>query len=240
MAIKNEKSNTTAGQSGDGVIRNSSSSNTGLSTGTAAATARGFYEQAKETAGQAYEAVTEKTVENLDEKKKTLAGGLSALADGLRQAGTTVEGQASENDLNRSAAKYVSTAAKKLEVAASYFERKDAKEVMSDIETFARQNPAIFLGAAFGLGILAARFLKSSADGRNYAQMETPQPQGLLESSVSTPDQPRAGGKNKAGSSAGSSAVSPSENVINFGQSSSADKDVSSAKPTSPGSGGGI
>ena len=31
-----------------------------------------------------------------------------------------------------------------------------------DLESFARRNPAIFIGAAFGVGFLVARFLKST------------------------------------------------------------------------------
>ena len=34
--------------------------------------------------------------------------------------------------------------------------------MLSDVKDFARKNPAIFLGGAFAMGIVAARFLKSS------------------------------------------------------------------------------
>ena len=59
-----------------------------VSTGnTAAATARSFYDQAKETAGQAYEAVTETAATKLDERKSTLSGGLSTIADSVPVSG---------------------------------------------------------------------------------------------------------------------------------------------------------
>jgi len=59
-------------------------------------------------------------------------------------------------------ARYSGTAANQIEKIADYFERKDLRAMMRDAESFARRNPAIFLGAAFGLGLVAARFLKSS------------------------------------------------------------------------------
>jgi len=44
--------------------------------------------------------------------------------------------------------------------------------LMRDVEHFAHKNPAVFLGGAFALGILAARFLKSG--NPNQALMRRP------------------------------------------------------------------
>ena len=38
---------------------------------------------------------------------------------------------------------------------------------MSDAENWARRNPALVLGGAFALGLLASRFLKSGMGGRS-------------------------------------------------------------------------
>src|SRR5687767_3129965 len=54
-------------------------------TGAATATARSFLDQAKETAGQAYEAVTDKAAHKIDEQKSMLTGGLTTVADSVRQ-----------------------------------------------------------------------------------------------------------------------------------------------------------
>ena len=67
-----------------------------------------------------------------------------------------------ESGLAEAAAKYTNTAAQKLEDVAGYFETRNVREMARDLEGFARRNPAVFLGAAFGLGFLAARFLKST------------------------------------------------------------------------------
>lgn len=133
----------------------------GLS-GAATATARSFYDQAKETAGKAYEAVTDKTAQKLDEQKSTLSGGLATVADSVRQVSDNLGSAETDSGLAETAAKYTDTAARRIEDIAGYFERKSVREMAHDLEGFARRNPAIFLGAAFGVGLLLARFLKST------------------------------------------------------------------------------
>ena len=141
-----------------------SKSSSGSMAGTATATAKSFYDQAKETAGQAYEAVTDKAANALDDKKATLSDGLSTVADSIRQAGENIgRDTTTENTLADAVSKYSDAAAEKIQSVAGYFDRKDVRDMARDLEGFARRNPAIFIGAAFGLGLLAARFLKSSA-----------------------------------------------------------------------------
>jgi len=147
--------------------------------GTAAATARSFYDQAKETAGQAYEAVSEKAAGKLDEQRSTLSDGLSAVADSVRQVSTNLGSSQTESSLAEAAAKYTDSAARKIENVAGYFENKDVRAMARDLESFARRNPALFIGAAFGVGFLVARFLKSTppesyttAAGRDFASAE--------------------------------------------------------------------
>lgn len=158
----------TAGTSkGNGGNGGTSKGNFG-GTGTATATVRSFYDQAKETAGQAYEAVTEKAATKLDEQKSTLSGGLTTVADSVRQVGDNLGASKTDSGLAEAAAKYTNTTAQKIEDVAGYFETRNVREMARDLEGFARRNPAIFLGAAFGLGLLAARFLKSTP--RNYEE----------------------------------------------------------------------
>jgi hypothetical protein len=151
----------------------------GSSTGAATAAAKSLYDQAKETAGQAYGAATDQAAKKLDEQKSTLSGGLSAVADSVRQVGSNLESSRTDSGLAEAAAKYTSSAAGVIEDVADYFERKGVREMARDLEGFARRNPAIFLGAAFGLGFLAARFLKSTSPdrftasaGRDFASAE--------------------------------------------------------------------
>ena len=80
----------------------------------------------------------------------------------MRQVGENLDSSRTESGLAEAAAKYTNTAAQKLEDVAGYFENRNVREMARDLEGFARRNPAVFLGAAFGLGFLAARFLKST------------------------------------------------------------------------------
>jgi hypothetical protein len=53
-----------------------------------------------------------------------------------------------------------------------YLHGKDLDRIVGDVEHFARSQPLMFIGGAFGLGLLAARFLKSTpqaamGDGMN-------------------------------------------------------------------------
>jgi hypothetical protein len=128
--------------------------------GTAAA--KSLLEQAKDTAGHAYDAATEKAVSTFDEKKSDISGGLSSVADSVRTVSQNLKTSDAQNAITSTTAKYTDTAARKLEDIANYFETKDLKTIMHDTEDFARRNPAIFIGGAAVLGLLAARFLKSS------------------------------------------------------------------------------
>ena len=130
-------------------------------TGAAAATARSFYDQAKETAGEAYDVVTDKAATKLEEQKSTLTDGLSTVADTIRQAGDALGNPQNKSGLTDTAAKYTDTAAEKIEQAAKYFEQRDVKQMVRDVEGYARRNPAVFIGAAFAVGVLLARFMKA-------------------------------------------------------------------------------
>jgi hypothetical protein len=106
--------------------------------------------------------VTDKAAGKIDEQKATLADGLSSVADSIRQASQSLGGPQADNQIAQYAGRYTQTAADKVEQIARYFDTHDTKAMVRDVEGFARRNPAIFIGAALGLGMLAARFLKSS------------------------------------------------------------------------------
>lgn len=120
-----------------------------------------FYDKAKQSAGQ----VTEKATEKLDEKKTVVTEGLAGVADSIRQVGENLRetGGGEENPIAQFTGKYGDALANQVEQVSNYFDSKNVREIVRDVESFARRNPAIFIGGAFALGILAARFLKSSS-----------------------------------------------------------------------------
>jgi hypothetical protein len=125
-------------------------------------TANDLLYQAKSTAGEAYNKVSERTVSTIEEKKAGVAGGLKSVASSVRKMSDELSSADDQSPVTEYSARYVSTAAGKLERVADYFENKDLRTMAGDVENYARRNPAVFLGAAFAMGILAARFLKSS------------------------------------------------------------------------------
>jgi hypothetical protein len=57
---------------------------------------------------------------------------------------------------------YVDKAADQIENWSRRLRDKDVNELVSDVQRLARRQPAIFIGSAFALGLVGARFLKSS------------------------------------------------------------------------------
>ena len=126
-------------------------------------TASGILDKAKETASGTYDAVANQATSKIEERKGELSTGLRTLADTFRKTGSDLKNTQQPTPLTDVTARYTGVAANQIENVAGYFERKNLRAMMRDAEGFARRNPAIFLGAAFALGMVAARFLKSSA-----------------------------------------------------------------------------
>jgi len=49
-----------------------------------------------------------------------------------------------------------------VESVSGYLHERDVRQIVDETEDFGRQRPAVFVGGALALGVLAARFLKSS------------------------------------------------------------------------------
>ena len=71
-------------------------------------------------------------------------------------------------------ADYAGKAADQLEQLSTRVRERDLTELMDDAKRFARRQPALFVGAAFAAGVLAARFLKSSPDGQRRFRSSEP------------------------------------------------------------------
>ena len=139
----------------------------------ASANAESILDNAK-TAGNnlltdAKAALSDKASTAVDDKKAVLTSGLTSVADSMRKLSGSLN-EAEPNPLTEYSARYAEAAAGKVEDVARYFETADLKTVARDVESFARRNPAVFVGGAFALGLLAARFMKSSNERSAAAQ----------------------------------------------------------------------
>ena len=61
-------------------------------------------------------------------------------------------------------AAYTQGVADKIEQLASALRGRDLPQLARDVEQLARRQPALFIGGAFSVGLIAARFMKSSAN----------------------------------------------------------------------------
>lgn len=130
--------------------------------------AKDIYKQAKESTGKAadkiYDTAAKKASSTIDEQKSNLAGGLADIAETIRQIGDSIGGEKQPTGIVKVATNYGNTLADKVEGFSSYLDDRNLKDMMGDVEDLAHRNPALFLGGAFALGIVAARFLKSSSN----------------------------------------------------------------------------
>jgi hypothetical protein len=123
---------------------------------------RQLAQQAQEAAGQVVDQVQQQTTSLIAMQKDRATQGMTSLVQALRQTGQQLTTQDQET-----ASRALDTAAAQLERLAGYLERRDVSQLIGDAEDVVRRQPALLLGSAFALGVLASRFLKSSAPDRS-------------------------------------------------------------------------
>jgi hypothetical protein len=102
--------------------------------------------------------VRERAGAQLSTQKDLATEGIGTIARAVRQ--TTHELREQKHD---TMAEYVERAADQLERMSAQLKNKDVGEMFRDAQNLARRNPVAFVGSAFALGLLGARFFKSSA-----------------------------------------------------------------------------
>ena len=104
--------------------------------------------------------VREQANEQLSTQKDRATDGLGNLANAVRQTTRPLREQQ-----HGAIADYVEQAADRIEQFSASLRDRNLSELVDDAQRFARRQPALFLAATFTAGVLAARFLKSSAPG---------------------------------------------------------------------------
>ena len=100
---------------------------------------------------------SEQARSRLSAKQKDAALTLSSLASTLHNSSSQLR-----DEQQKAVGEYVEKAAEQIDRLANYIQNTDPGEVVDNVERFARRRPAVFIGAAFALGVIGARFLKSS------------------------------------------------------------------------------
>jgi len=115
--------------------------------------------EARQTVGQVAEQGKQQASSLLSNQVNSAADRLASMADTFR----TVSQQSRENG-QEMPAEFANRAGTQVERVANYLREKDVDDLIGDAEGYARRQPALFLGGAFALGLLAARFFKSSSE----------------------------------------------------------------------------
>jgi hypothetical protein len=120
-----------------------------------------------EQAKNSFQQARDRAASSLGESKGQVADQFGAIADALKR---TTEHLRSEDQ--QRIAGLTDTVAQQVDQVATYLRSKDARAVRQDLEDLARRQPAFILGGAFVLGLVAARFLKSSERAREKRRFD--------------------------------------------------------------------
>ena len=111
--------------------------------------------------------VRERAGAQLATQKDKACDGLGTVARAFRR--TTQELREQQQD---SLAEYIDGAADQLERLSSGLKKKNVGDLFHDVQQVARRQPVVFVGSAFALGLLSARFFKSSSPHRSHQSPE--------------------------------------------------------------------
>lgn len=153
-------------------------------------------QQGKEMAGGLLDRTRELVKTQLGTQKDNAAAGLNDVAQALLLSSNHLQEQGQGG-----VAHYADTAAEKITSLSGYLRQREVDDVLSEVQDFARQKPALFLGGTILLGLAAGRFLKSSspdvaagATGGTSVPQGAPNPllpvpvSGVYDTSKSAPD----------------------------------------------------
>lgn len=115
-------------------------------------------DSAKQAASQVGDLAQQQAKSQLRSRKNQAADSVDSVVNALHQVSSQLR-----KDNQDQIANATDLAAGQLGRVSDYLESTSVNQVLRDVENVARQQPALFLTGAFALGVLAARFIKSSA-----------------------------------------------------------------------------
>jgi hypothetical protein len=111
--------------------------------------------------------VRERAAAQLSTQKDRATDGLGSVAQAVRQST-----QHLRDNKQDAIAQYVDKAADQIDRFSTQLRNRDVGELVNEVQRFARKQPALFVGSAFAIGVIGARFLKSSSDNRRRRAFE--------------------------------------------------------------------
>jgi hypothetical protein len=128
--------------------------------GTAREQLREAKDQVVSQTRQALQQARDRAGSSLAESKGQLADQVEGIASVFRRTADQLHGED-----RRTIANITNAVARQADQAGNYLRRSDARAVREDLEDITRRRPALVLGGAVALGLVAARFFKSSEGG---------------------------------------------------------------------------
>jgi hypothetical protein len=143
-------------------------------------TAKQTLEQGQQVAGQAMDKAKDTVKSQLSNQKEKAVSTLGNFTDALHQTGHQLR-QSGQGVFGG----YADSLAGQIDRAVDYLRENDIDDLTAQVESFARRQPALFIGGAFVVGVALARFLKSSQsntlNGASYSStLPTPASAGAL------------------------------------------------------------
>jgi hypothetical protein len=120
-------------------------------------------DSAAEKGGELIDRAKMTATSQANSQKQRAASGLDSAADAMREVSTNMRQQ------QPTLANVTAVAADRTQDIARYLQQTDVNDMVRGVEDFARRQPLLFLGGAFAIGLLGARFLKASG---SQAQMQ--------------------------------------------------------------------
>jgi hypothetical protein len=120
--------------------------------------------EAGQRAGQLLERGTEIGLKQADRGLDAAASGAATVADSIRRVSLDMETDQPQ------IADFASTAADQAEALATYLRETDVRQMIDNVENFARRQPLLFVGGAFLLGMATSRFLKAAGGNPGQGQ----------------------------------------------------------------------
>jgi len=134
-------------------------------------TAKQAVQQGQEVAGKAVDNVRGQMTKQITTQKDKAASGLGQVANAVFLTSKHLRDQG-----QGTIGEYSDRLATRISDMSTYLEQHELDEVATEVGQFARRQPTIFITSAVVLGMIAARFLKSSSHRDTQADTTTPNP----------------------------------------------------------------
>lgn len=115
-------------------------------------------DQTRQAASQVSEHAKDAATSQLSVRKEQTARGLNVVSAAVSDMGDRLR----QNQQTQPYARFADQASHQIQRMASYLESRDVRQIAGEAEDWVRRDPVLALGGAFALGLIAARFLKSS------------------------------------------------------------------------------